>query len=606
MLSSFFFREPCYASVMGEVSRAAGLVRKSVAGALMIALAGCGQTPLKPSPAHVHADAAPPEGAIPAPVRVAPALPPPSPASRPETYSVVVNNVRVQDLLFALARDAKLNVDIHPSVTGSVTLNAIDQTLQQLLGRIAKQVDMRYEMDGPTLSVMRDTPYLRVYRIDYVNLIRDATSQANLSTNVSGSAAAPGGGGGAGSQNNSTSIIKTTSVNKFWDTLVANVRDLLRETDKIIPLNAPAASAAAAPAAAQGAPGAAAPAPAPVALPTTEFREAASVISNPESGVLSIRATSRQHEKVQEFLDQVMGSAQRQVLIEATIAEVQLNNQYQRGIDWQRLRSVAGFGFAQVSGGTPAGVNTNAFTLGFSSGPFQSITGTLKLLESFGDVRVLSSPKLSVLNNQMAVLKVVDNLVYFTVSATTIPGTNGSATITTFSTTVNSVPVGFIMSVVPQISEADTVLLNVRPTISRKLRDIADPNPSLANPCGIPVPVGGCNIPSIASLIPEIQTREMESIMRLQSGQTAVLGGLIQDSVTNIEDTIPGVNRIPGIGQVLAQRKDLNSKTELVIFLRAVVIRDSSIDGDFSRLRDLLPGSDYFLKPNPSRDSPAR
>jgi general secretion pathway protein D len=488
-------------------------------------------------------------------------------------------------------------VDIHPSVTGSVTLNAIDQTLPQLLSRISKQVDMRYEMDGQTLSVMRDTPYLRIYRIDYVNMSRDATSLANLSTNVSGSAASPGGGGGAGSQNNSTSIIKTTSINKFWDTLVANVRDLLRETDKIIPLNAPAAAVAPA------APAPGAPAAAAVAPPTSEFREAASVISNPESGVLSIRATSRQHEKVQEFLDQVMGSAKRQVLIEATVAEVQLNNQYQRGIDWQRLRSVAGFGFAQVAGGTPAGINTNAFTLGFSTGPGLGILGTIKLLESFGDVRVLSSPKLSVLNNQTAVLKVVDNLVYFTVSASTVAAANAPS-VTTFSTTVNSVPVGFIMSVVPQISEADSVLLNVRPTISRKLRDIADPNPSLANPCGIPVPVGGCNIPAIASLIPEIQTREMESIMRLQSGQTAVLGGLIQDTVSNVEDGIPGVNRIPGIGQVLAQRRDLNQKTELVIFLRAVVIRDSSVDGDFSRLRDLLPGSDFFLKPNPSRDPP--
>ena len=588
---------------MGEASRKVGAVGKSVAFALMVTLTGCGLPPVKPSSGHLQAEAARPEGAIPAPVQVVPALPPPSPASRPETYSVVVNNVRVQDLLFALARDAKLNVDIHPSVTGSVTLNAIDQTLQQLLSRVAKQVDMRYDMDGQTLSVMRDTPYLRIYRMDYVNLSRDSISVANLSTNVSGSAAAPGGGGGSSAQNNSTSVVKTTSNNKFWDTLVANVRDLLRETDKIIPLNAPAPSIAAAPAAAPGAPGA--PAAAPAAQPTTEFREAASVISNPESGVLSIRATSRQHEKVQEFLDQVLTSSKRQVLIEATIAEVQLNNQYQRGIDWQRLRSAAGFGFAQVSGGTPAGVSTNAFTISFASGPGLGIAGTLKLLESFGDVRVLSSPKLSVLNNQTALLKVVDNLVYFTVTANTVAAAN-SPSVTTFSTTVNSVPVGFIMSVVPQISETDTVLLSIRPTISRKLRDIADPNPSLANPCGIPVPVGGCNIPAIASLIPEIQTREMESIMRVQSGQTAVLGGLIQDAISNVEDTIPGVRQVPGIGQLLAQRKDLSSKTELVIFLRAVVIRDSSVDGDFSRLRDLLPGSDFFLKPNPSRDPPAQ
>src|SRR6185436_15654075 len=222
---------------MGEVSRARGLAKVVVAAAIAAATAGCGLPPVKPSANHVRAEEARPEGAIPAPVHVAPALPPPSPAVRPETYSVVVNNVRVQDLLFALARDAKLNVDVHPSVTGTVTLNAIDQTLPQLLGRISKQVDMRYEMDGQTLSVTRDTPFLRIYRIDYVNMARDATSLANLSTNVSGSGASPGGGGGSGAQNNSTSVIKTTSVNSFWATLVANVRDLLRETDRIIPLN---------------------------------------------------------------------------------------------------------------------------------------------------------------------------------------------------------------------------------------------------------------------------------------------------------------------------------------------------------------------------------
>src|SRR6185503_1103968 len=111
---------------MGEGPRAPNLARQAVAAALTVALAGCGQVPLKPAPTHVRADDARPEGVIPAPVQVAPALPPPSAAMRPETYSVVVNNVRVQDLLFALARDAKINVDIHPSVTGSVTLNAID------------------------------------------------------------------------------------------------------------------------------------------------------------------------------------------------------------------------------------------------------------------------------------------------------------------------------------------------------------------------------------------------------------------------------------------------------------------------------------------------
>ena len=570
--------------------------RNTAASAIIAALlAGCGQIPLKPAPTHISAADAPSAGGqIPPPVQVVPVLPKPKPTTRPETYSVVVNNVNVHDLLFALARDAKVNVDIEPGITGKVTLNAIDQTLPQLLTRIGRQVDMRYELHGADLVVMRDTPYLHVYRVDYVNLTRDAKSVANLSTQVSGSTA--GGSSGNSGQNNSTSTITSDSSNKFWDTLIANVKDILRETDKILPTSAATPAVQQAPGAA-GQPQAAARTAAPSATPVT-FREAASVIANPEAGILSIRATSRQHARIQEFLDQVMASARRQVLIEATIAEVQLNNQYQRGIDWSKLRTgSSGFQFQQSSAGTPAGINSNAFIVGYALGNY-NFTSAVKLLESFGSVRVLSSPKISVLNNQTAVLKVVDNLVYFTVQANTTAAAN-SPSQTTFTTTVNSVPVGFIMSVVPQISASDTVLLSVRPTISRKLTDVPDPNPALANPCG--VGVNNCSTPSIQSLIPVIQTREMESVLRVQSGQIAVLGGLMQDAVSNIEDTVPGLNRVPGIGALFEQRKDTNQKTELVIFLRSTVLNDPSVGGDLRDFRSLLPGPDDFSKPNPAK-----
>jgi len=578
--------------------------KRCIAAVVAALAAGCGQVPVVPSPTHISGEETRPAGAIPPPVQVAPVLPKPQPAPRPETYSVVVNRVPAQELLFALARDAKLQIDIDPGLTGTVTLNAIDQTLPQLLARIARQIDMRYDIDGQTLVVQRDTPFLRVYRIDYVNLARDVRNVASLSTQITSSSSASGGtGGGGGSQNNSLSTINSVSANKFWDTLVANIKDILRETDKVLPLGAaaqPAALSTTAPAAPvqPAAPGGApAAAPASVAAPpTAEFREAASVIANAETGILNIRATGRQHEKIQEFLDEVMASAKRQVLIEATVAEVQLNNQYQRGIDWQRLRNGAatfgtqafgtggnGFDFNQSSANTPAGINTNAFVLGGRSG---SVAFAMRLLESFGDVRVLSSPKISVLNNQTAILKVVDNLVYFTIQAQTT--TSQTTALTTFTTTVNSVPVGFIMSVVPQISESDSVVLNLRPTISRQIGNVADPNPSLAQA-------------GVASLIPVIQTREMESVLRVQSGQIAVLGGLMQDSNSKIEDTIPGINQIPGLGQLLEQRKDQNQKTELVIFMRPIVIREPSLDADFSSLRGLLPGADYFSKPNPSR-----
>src|SRR5688572_24043979 len=193
---------------------------KVAAMAALVVLAGCGQTPIQPAPAHIRADEARVEGAIPPPVQVSPGLPQPKPPVRPETYSVVVNNVRVQDLLFALARDARLNVDIHPDITGTVTLNAIEQTLPQLLTRIARQVDMRYEIDGQNLFVMRDTPFLRAYKIDYLSAARNVKMQSTSSTQF-------GAAGTAGGTTGATAQIDVSAENKLWESVVQNVKEIL-------------------------------------------------------------------------------------------------------------------------------------------------------------------------------------------------------------------------------------------------------------------------------------------------------------------------------------------------------------------------------------------
>ena len=552
--------------------------------ALATALAACSQPPAKQSPTHLTADAVPPAatGAIPPPLQIVPALPKPQPTARAETYSVVVNNVRVQDLLFALARDARLNIDIHPGIAGSVTLNAIDQTLPQLLERISKQVDMRYELDGPNLLVMRDSPFLRTYKVDFVSATRNVKMQSQSSTQFGGSAA--GGAAGAASSSTgtgSTATIDIASNNQLWDTLMQNIRDILRD-----------------------APGAAAPAPAGQQPAGAAAQDAAGVVGNRESGVLFVRASARQHERVREFLDSVLANVRRQVLIEATIAEVQLNNEYQRGIDWQRLRTDAtttgrpafgtgqsGMEFNQLSQNpaTPAAVSTQAFLIGGAI-VSQNLNIAIRLLESFGDVKVLSSPKVSVLNNQTALLRVTRDIVYFTVTPSQAPVTITSGGVgvpvvpVAFTTTPNVAAEGFMMSVLPQINAADTIVLNVRPTIRRKVKDVPDPNPGLQTP----------------NLIPEFETREMDSMLRMQSGQTAVLGGLMQDSVENIEDGIPGISQIPFLRDLFSQQRKVNKKTELVIFLRATVIHDASIEGDYQGFRELLPGNDFLRKPNPA------
>src|SRR5438876_9788730 len=264
------------------------LRRISLAGVLF-ALGACSHAPIQPSDTHLRAEGPAPSGTVPAPIQISTILPKPKPTQRPETYSVVVNGVRVQELLFALARDAKLNIDVHPGITGAVTLNAIEQTLPQLLSRISKQADMRWELDGPNLIVMPDSPYLHTYRIDYLNMERISSGTVGVSSQI-GTGGGTAGGGGAGAAggaggNTSSTTVRNTSDNKFWATLEKNIKDLLHETDKVLPTGAPQPSLVQA---LTGAPGSAPQAP---TAPNVSFREAAAVIVNAEAGLVIVRAT---------------------------------------------------------------------------------------------------------------------------------------------------------------------------------------------------------------------------------------------------------------------------------------------------------------------------
>ena len=584
--------------------------------ALAVAIAGCGTRPLAKSEGHLIAEPPPPAlPVIPEVVRNVPL--PPAPVARESEikYSVVVANQPVREVLLAMARETKVNFDIHPGIEGTVNLNAIDQTLKQILNRMAKQVDMRWESDGTTISVMPDTPYLHNYRVDYVNMSRDVTETVGVATQViSGSAVGTGGGAAAsGASNNSTLTVSNVSKNRFWETLEKNIKDLLRETDKQLPEGSSETfvqnRSQGTTASNQTRSSAARPrtATTPARTATTEspgdtqsaqasdfveqrltFREAASVIVNPETGVVSVRATSRQHEKVREFLDNVIASSRRQVMIESTVVEVTLNDNYQSGVDWSSI-GLNGLGYTIRQNIAPAELPTTPnvlgssfFSIGYSNpnaAAGGSIASTIKLLDSFGKTRVLSTPMLMVLNNQTAMLKVVDNQVYFTVKADTV--TNQSTSTTTFTTTQNVVPVGFIMNVTPQISEGDVVTMNLRPTVSRIIGTVQDPNPSL-------------KAVNVTSNIPITQTREMESVLKVASGQTAILGGLMLDSFEGLTNGLPVASRIPVVGDLFSQRNDQARKTELVIFIRPTVVRDASLDGDLARYRNLAPGGDFF------------
>jgi len=610
--------------------RACGSAR-ALAAVASVLLGACASPPLRPDSTDITAEAAAAASLRPKVERVdqVPELVDSTPAPRPrdtphlERYSVVVSDVDIRDLLFAMARDAKVNVDVDPRIHGVVSINAIEQTLPQILNRLARQVDLRYEFDGKTLLVQADVPYLRQYPINYVNITRDSKSSNSIATQIAAAGgSAVGNANSGGSSNNSTTEVTNTSSNHFWDSLVNNVSALLNIAPTKLGAAAAAAPAAAAPAqapeksAGAGAATGAPPSPTDPATAQAPMRRA--VFASPETGILTVRATQREHERVQALINRMVNSAHRQVLIEATIVEVQLSEQFQQGINWSKMNlNGAGWSFTQQPNGTlpltsgalpnsgpsgivfppvppaPATLPGGASIAGTAATPSLGVlrylnTGSngnigfaVSLLQSFGKVKVLSSPKVSVLNNQTATLKVVDNLVYFTIGVNVTPGNASANAVVTYTSTPNTIPVGFVMSVTPQIDGAGAVTMNMRPSISRVLDYVDDPNPALATA-------------GTVSRIPEIQTREIESVMKVDTGDIAVMGGLMQESVNNTRDQIPGAGSLPFLGNLFRYVNDSSSKSELVIFLRPTVVREASLEGDYENYRTLLPDEHFF------------
>lgn len=493
---------------------------------ILLSLAACSTTPmtrderLKPV-GHVNEPIPAMVQTIPPVVDNAPIVTPPEPARKLQTFTVVATDLPARDLLFALARDARLNLDIDPAIEGNVSINAIDQTLPQILKRIARQVQLRYTIDGPNLIVERDRPFTRVYRIDYLNMARKTDSEVSVNTQIASPGSAEGGGAGS----NSSTQVSNSSVNDFWKSLEDNLKGLA---------------------------------------------DGGSVVSHRESGTILVTATQAAHQSIQSFLDQVMTNARKQVLIEATVVEVTLKDEFQAGVDWARLAQGNGWSFQQS---TLAGNLGSAPFLAATyqhANPERAITASIRALDEFGDVSVMSSPKIMALNNQTSVLKVVDNRVYFTTEVEEKEATDNSPAKTTYTTTIHTVPVGFVMNVTPYITEGDEVILNIRPTLSRILQFIDTPNPALINA-------------GVSNKVPEIQVREMESVLRVANGSTAVIGGLMQDTTDESQRGLPGLQDVEGFGYLFGTKSKKYRKTELVIFLRPRVVESASLKTD---LRD--------------------
>jgi len=522
---------------------------------LSVLLVGCaGTTTVDMSPGHL-ADTPPPVEEAPPAVTEAPAVPEPVKAPPVETYSVVVKDVPVADLLFSLARDAGLDVDIQTAADKTVTLNAVERPLPEILSRIAGQANLRYQMRGSNLIIQDDMPYWHNYLVDYVNIVRSSIGEVGVATQIATSGGSVGEQSeqqGDGQGNTSKTVVKNNSNNDFWNALEQGLESILTDARS-------------------------------VDTATASPQEHDRVISNPMASIVTVYGNQKAHRRVQEYLDNVMVNSQRQVLVEMTIVEVQLSDNYQAGVDWTKISE-------SPSGNNDHSIVTDLIGGDLSVAPFvsmqfddidifgTSIAATVKMLQQFGDAKVLSSPKIMALNNQTALLKVVNEEVYFTVELDIREATADIPERRTFTSELHTVPVGLVMSVTPQISSGGFVSINIRPTISDITGFAIDPAPRLAGS-------------DFDNLIPEIQIREIESLLQVLDGRTVMLGGLMKNKQISAKDGVPGLSRIPGVGKFFSYTRDNLVKTELVIFLKPTIVRNGTAPSG------ALEVGDYYSTP---------
>jgi MSHA biogenesis protein MshL len=471
-------------------------------------------------------------------------------AAVPDTprYDVQVEDAPAAAFFQGLVAGTPVNMLVHPDVKGRVTLRLKQVTLEEALDAARDLYGYDYRPVAHGYMVLPASIQTRVFQLNYLDMQRVGVSRTRVSSGqITQSNAKEGGGGGTEDENTQTSSTTGTAVltrndSDFWKEVEANVGALVSD-----PKN---------------------------------------VVVNRQSGVIVVRGMPEELRNVTEYLRRTQSTVTRQVVLEAKVVEVELNSGYQAGINWTTLvtkgSKTAFFGQrgpdngfdadplttpgsqAPVTPGIPAVGQVvsglaNAFTFAFDSTDFSAL---IQLLDTQGRTRVLSSPRVSTLHNQKAVIKAGSD--EFFVTGVKTDTTTGTATTT--STNVELTPFfsGVALDVTPQISEDGTVLLHVHPTVS----EVTDQTKrvSFGNSTS--------DLPLAFS-----QIRESDSVVRAHNGQVIVIGGLMRETRKRNDYKMPGLGSVPFIGNLFKSKRDASTTVELVLLLRAIVVGDDEWDG---------------------------